>query len=127
MIKEFKIYAKNWIWMKDWRLRAASMGGLFFIGLFPILFSKLGLTKKSNRQKVLEKNSKNCANLFIFAPNINTIVWMCFSTQFFSTEFDFEVKNDPRWLIKSCFVKLDLPFHQIGHKWPLFGILTQDL
>ena len=75
--------------------------------------------KKSNRQKVLEKNSKTffiyffrqipifsmhtLANLFIFAPNINilyTIVWMCFSTQFFSTEFDFEVKNDPRWLIK---------------------------
>jgi hypothetical protein len=65
------------------------MGGLFFIGLFPIFFSKLGLTKKSNRQKVLEKNSKTFfiyffrqipifsmqtrANLFIFAPNINIL------------------------------------------------------
>ena len=86
------------IWMKDWRSRAASMGGLFFRLFFQSwVWQKKVKQAKSIRKKFYDffyiffssdsnffpcKLVQTCANLLIFEPNINTIVWICFSTQF---------------------------------------------
>ena len=131
--------------MKNWRSRAAFIGGLFFYWPFSRLFFQILVwQQKSEKQKVLEKNSKTfwpftlfrqipifsvqtCPNSFVFEPNIKTIIWGCFSTQFFPLILILKSKIIQDDKQKSCFVSLDLSFHQIGHKWPLLGMFTHDI
>ena len=65
--------------------------------------------------------------MFIFEANIKTIIWGCFSTQFFPLILILKSKMIQDDKQKSCFVSLDLSFHQIGHKWPLLGMFTHDI
>ena len=121
------------------------MDGLFFNRPFSeFFFQNLVWQRRSKRQKVLEKNSKTFwpftlfrqipifsvqtrPNSFIFEPNIKTIIWGCFSTQFFPLILILKSKIIQDDKQKSCFVSLDLSFHQIGHKWPLLGMFTHDI
>ena len=57
-----------------------------------------------------------------FKYRTRAIVWMCFSTQFFPLNLILKSKMIQDNQQKSCFVTLDLPFHQIGHKWPLLSM-----
>ena len=116
------------------------MGGLFFYRPFSdFFFQKLVWQFRSNGQKVLEKNSKTFCpfelfrqipifsvqtrpNSFIFEPNIKKIIWGCFSAQFFPLISILKSKMIQDEKQKSCFVMVDLSFHQIGHKWPILGM-----
>jgi len=105
----------------------------FFYPPFFGFFSKVGLTIKVKKAKSLRKkfydffvnfffrqipffSVQTCPNLFIFEPNITTIIWGCFSTQFFPLILILKSKMIQDDKQKSCFVSLDLSFHQIGHK-----------
>ena len=131
--------------MKNWRSRVAFIGGLFFYQPFSdFFFQNLVWQKRSKGQKVLEKNSKTfcqfelfrqipifsvqtCPNSFVFEPNIKTIIWGCFSAQFFPLISILKSKKIQDEKQKSCFVRVDLSFHQIGHKLPLLGMFKQDI
>ena len=131
--------------MKNWRSRVAFIGGLFFYQPFSdFFFQNLVWQKRSKWQKVLEKNTKTfcqfelfrqipifsvqtCPNSFVFEPNIKTIIWGCFSAQFFPLISILKSKKIQDEKQKSCFVRVDLSFHQIGHKLPLLGMFKQDI
>ena len=66
-------------------------------------------------------------NSFVFDPNIKTIKWGCFSAQFFPLISILKSKMIQDEKQKSCIIRVDLSFHQIGHKWPLLGMFTHDI
>ena len=120
------------------------MDGLFFYRPFSeFFFQNLVWQKRSKWQKALEKNSKTFCpfelfrqipifsvqtrlNSFIFEPNIKTIIWGCFSAQFFPLILILKSKIIQVDKQKSCFLSLDFAFDQIGHKWPLLGMFSHN-
>ena len=98
--------------MSDQRINSCFFVTFFFFGRFLFFPSKLIQTRP---------------NSFIFEPNRNTIIWLCFSTRFFPLNLILKSNMIQGDIQKSCFVSLDLPFHQMGHKWPLLGMFTQDI
>ena len=72
-----------------------------------------------------------------FRPNSSKLVcsWTkhknnnirCFSARFFPLISILKSKMIQYEKQKSCFVRVDLSLHQIGHKWPLLAMFTHDI
>ena len=135
----------EYFWVVKSKKAKSFICGLFFYRPFSdFFFQNLVWQKRSKGQKVLEKNSKTFCpfqlfhqipiffvqtrpNSFVFDPNIKTIKWGCFSAQFFPLITILKSKMIQDEKQKSCTIRVDLSFHQIGHKWPLLGMFTHDI
>ena len=135
----------EYFWVVKSKKAKSFIRGLFFYRPFSdFFFQNLVWQKRSKGQKVLEKISKTFChfqlfrqipiffvqtrpNSFVFDPNIKTIKWGCFSARFFPLISILKSKMIQDEKQKSCIIRVDLSFHQIGHKWPLLGMFTHDI
>ena len=115
---------EKWFSCYFWPIKLA--GVHFMVIMSDQRINSCFFVKKFFRQ-ILIFSVQTRPNSFIFEPNRNTIVRMCFSTQFFPLNLILKSKMIQGDIQKSCFVSLDLPFHQMGHIWPLLGMFTQDI